>query len=323
MTIPETTHDLAVIVVSTNEGSWLKKCLPTISAHAGDLDLDVVVVDNASTDDTAQVVANAPGVRLVAAANHGFSHGNNRGLMTVSARYVLFLNPDTEIVEGTLQEMVQRMDESPEVGLAGCRQYLPSGELFWTMRRFPNAMRQFAEAFFSERWRGHPEWAGERIIDAKRYATEFDADWTSGSFMLTRMEAIEGAGFLDERFFLYSEETDLALRIRKHGWSVRHLPQMAIIHHAGKAGWSERGEAQGSYARLLYAKKHFSPLHATAYRVAMITRYALRVAVWAPRDSGARRAFARALLIALGADRTAPYQAVPPTAVRERAGSAQ
>src|SRR4051794_22066215 len=94
--------DLAIIVVSTNEAHWLTACLSTVFAHAGSARLDVVVVENDCTDGTRELVETAfPAARVVASANHGFAHANNRGAMTCEARYVLFLNPDTEIVDGT------------------------------------------------------------------------------------------------------------------------------------------------------------------------------------------------------------------------------
>ena len=93
--------DLAVVIVSTNEANWLEPCLRTIFEHAGDARLDVVVVDNESTDGTRELVETGfPQARVVSSENRGFGHANNRGVMTCTARYVLFLNPDTQIVEG-------------------------------------------------------------------------------------------------------------------------------------------------------------------------------------------------------------------------------
>src|ERR1041385_966703 len=103
--------DLAVIVVSTNEGHWLRPCLSSILAHRADCRLDLVIVDNESTDDTRAVVGEFAEARIVPSTNHGFAHANNRGLITTDARYVLFLNPDTEIKSGTFEELVQALDE--------------------------------------------------------------------------------------------------------------------------------------------------------------------------------------------------------------------
>jgi GT2 family glycosyltransferase len=314
-------HDLAVIVVSTNEAGWLRACLPTVLASAGDLDLDLVVVDNGAGDGTRELVeAEFPTARVVDSDNHGFPHANNQALMSIDARYVLFLNPDTEIVEGTLPELVERMDASPEIGLAGCRQVAPDGTLWPSMRRFPTAMGALGEALMSERWPWRPAWAGMRELRLDRYAGEFDLDWTSGSFMLVRREALDSAGWMDERMFLYSDEVDLAFRIKQAGWIVRHLPQMQIIHHAGKMGFNVRGYAQFAYAHRLYARKHLSPVHRAAFAAALATNYGLRAIGFRllGSDPDAPRAMRRALRVSLGRDGAAPYEPPPGTAVRPR-----
>jgi N-acetylglucosaminyl-diphospho-decaprenol L-rhamnosyltransferase len=311
-------HDLAVIVVSTNDAGWLRPCLSTVFEHAGGATLDVVVVDNESTDETRELVqAEFPEARVVHSENHGFSHANNRGLLTCEARYVLFLNPDTEVVSGTFGDLVAAMDARPEVGLAGVRQMTADGELWPTIRRFPNAGRAIGEALASERWPMHPSWSGERDLDRSGYEREVDCDWTSGSFMLARREALAGAGSLDERFFLYCEETDLCLRIKRHGWQVRHLPHMTIIHHAGKAGIKPRVVAQEAFSRVQYARKNFSPVHRTAYVTAVGLRHAIR-ALAPGRDrehARARRAAARHALRTIAGRTGPPYAAPPPVAV--------
>ena len=216
--------DLAVIIVSTNEARWLRPCLSTLFAHLGALRADVVVADNRSTDGTRELVESEfPEARVVTCDNYGFGHANNRALLTTNARYVVFLNPDTEIREGSFADLLARMDASPGLGLAGVKQITPDGRLFPTIRRFPNVVRALFQALGSERYPLRASWLGERELDLSRYEHEFDCDWTSGSFMLARREALESAGYFDERFFIYSEETDLCLRIKSAGWDIRHL----------------------------------------------------------------------------------------------------
>jgi N-acetylglucosaminyl-diphospho-decaprenol L-rhamnosyltransferase len=311
--------DLAVIVVSTNEGRWLRPCLSTVLAHQGDCRLDLVVVDNESTDETQAVVEGFPTARIVSSKNRGFAHANNRGLMTTDARYVLFLNPDTEIKAGTFEALVQALDERPEVGLAGVVQLDSDGEIYPTIRRFPNALRALGGAVGGERLPLRPTWLLERELDLKQYERETDCDWTSGSFMFVRREALESAGFMDERFFIYSEEPDLCLRLKGAGWQVRHLPQMTIVHHAGKAGIRPRMSAQDAYTRIQLARKHFSPLHRAGYGAALGLGYLVRaLAPDGPQANAGRRAGARAALrVLLGIDGP-PFGAPPGQAVRLR-----
>ena len=271
-------HDLAIITVSTNEAHWIRPCLRTVFEHIGDISGDVVVVDNDSSDETTAMVATEfPRARSVRSLNHGFGHANNRALMTCNARYVLFLNPDTEILEGSFDELVRMMDERPTVGLAGARQITGEGRLDTTIRYFPNAVRALGDALCAERLgRKRPRWLGEREIDPRAYERETDCDWTSGSFMLARREALESAGYFDERFFMYSDETDLCRRIKLAGWEILHLPQMTILHHDRKAGIKPHIESLGTITRMWYARKYFSPLHRLAYGGALMLRHLLR-----------------------------------------------
>jgi hypothetical protein len=289
------THDLAIIIVSTNEARWLTPCLSTIFEHGGNLDLDVVVVDNESADGTRELVErDFPWARVVPSTNHGFSHANNRGLITTDARYVLFLNPDTEILSGTFEELVRALDARPEVGLAGARQVTADGALFPTIRRFPNALRLLGDALGAERLPYRPGWLGERELDLALYDTELECDWTSGSFLMARREALESAGYLDERFFIYSEETDLCLRIKQAGWEIRHLPDMTILHHAEKAGINPKMTAQDVFTRMQYSRKHFSPAHRGLYLGILGLRYVARAVPFGSsgreRSAAARRA---------------------------------
>jgi GT2 family glycosyltransferase len=312
-------NDLAVIIVSTNEGHWLEACLPTVFGSAGALDLDVVVVDNDSRDGTAELVAERfPRARVVRSANHGFPHANNRALYTVDARYVLFLNPDTEILEGSLEDLVQRMDAAPEIGLAGCRQETAEGELWPTMRRFPTPLRLLFDALGAERLPRRASWMGMRELDRSRYATEFDLDWTSGSFVLMRRETLAAVGWWDERFFLYSDEVDLAQRVQAAGWVVRHLPQMRIVHHAQKQGFNPKGFAQFGYSHRLYARKHLQAPHRGLYLGALALFYGSRAVAYRVlrrSDPQAAAAMRRGLSAVLGRC-DAPYEPEAPAAVR-------
>lgn len=309
--------DLAIMVVSTNEAHWLEPCLRTVFEHAGDATLDVVVVDNESTDGTRELVEGGfPEARVVASSNHGFGHANNRGALTCNARYMLFLNPDTEIVSGSFGELVAAMDERPLVGLAGVKQMTADGALSETIRYFPGPMRALGEALLSERWPRRPKWSGERELDFSLYESEMQCDWTSGSFMLTRTEALLSSGLMDERYFLYAEEPDLCLRMKRDGWQVRHLPFMSVIHHVGKAGIRPRNVAQDTFTRMQYARKHFSPSKRAAYLGAVGLRHALRaVAPGGHEEGGKRRSAARMALSTLAGRTPPPFGALPPTAL--------
>jgi GT2 family glycosyltransferase len=311
--------DVAIIIVSTNEAKWLEPCLRTVFAHAGTATLDVVIVDNESTDGTRELVESRfPEARVVNSENMGFAHANNRGAMTCSARYVLFLNPDTEIVDGTFGELVAALDARADVGMAGVRQLTADGTLWPTIRYFPSVSRALGDAFASERWRWRGRWAGERELDLGLYETEVPCDWTSGSFMFCRREALLSAGLMDERFFIYSEEPDLCLRMKRAGWATRHLPTMSIVHHAGKGGVRPKMVAQDVFTRRQYADKHFSGTRRAAYLAAVGARHAVRATAPGGAD---RRAAARLALRTLVGREAPPFGAPPATAIaRSRYG---
>ena len=216
--------DLSIIIVSFNSAAWLTPCLDSVFAHAGVCELDVVVVDNGSTDGSVELVEREfPRARVLRNENRGFAHANNRGFEITEAPYTLFLNPDTEIRTGTFSDLVDALRARPSVGLLGCRQLTSDGTLYPTIRRFPTAVRQLCEALGSERLPLRPSWTGQRELDPAAYDRETRCDWVSGSFMLARREAVVQAGLMDERYFLYCEETDLCAAIVAAGWQIRYL----------------------------------------------------------------------------------------------------
>ena len=269
-----------MIIVSANSAGWLRPCLTTVYERAGAVELDVVVVASGCTDETVPLVEGEfPQARTISCPNRGFAYANNSALRTVDADWVLFLNPDTEILEGSFADLINTLSSRPTVGLVGVRQVTADGRLFPTIRRFPNALRSLFEALGSERFPVRASWLGERELDLRVYERDVACDWTSGSFMLVRWEALQSAGFMDERFFLYCEETDLCLRIRQAGWDIRHMPNLTILHHANKEGWNPRLEAQAAFAKSLYIDKHLSPAHQLAAKGALILGYGLRFAL--------------------------------------------
>jgi N-acetylglucosaminyl-diphospho-decaprenol L-rhamnosyltransferase len=310
--------DLAVVVVSHADAAWLPACLRSLAARAGELRLEVVVVENGPGEETEALLArDFPGVRAIRTENRGFAHGSNVGLLACpDARYALLLNPDTEVLEGELAALVRWLDEHPGVGAAGVRQVDGEGRLLFTIRRFPSPLRALGEALGAERLPFARAPLTERELDPRAYERVTECDWTVGSFLLLRRDALLAAGLLDERLFLYSDEPDLCLRIRRAGWRVVHLPLVTIAHHHRPARSSERGEAQAAVSRAIYARKHLAPPARAAFLAAVCLRHALRAL--APGPPG-RRAAARAALATLLGRREPPFAAPPPVALAPRA----
>ena len=267
--------------------------------------MEWLVVDSGSTDGTPDLLERElRDVPVDRRPNIGFAAANNLALKQAKGRYVLLLNPDMELKSGTLEDLVVAMDARPDVGVASVVQLWPDGGVQRTIRRFPSPGRQIGEAFFLQRV---PAFArlGEEETREPPYWQEVDADWLVGGFLLVRREAIDAAGGMDERFFLFSEETDWCYRVRDQGWSIRHLPLMTVVHHTGRSARADLF-AQNSHSKVLYARKHFRAGHAAAFRAAIALRHAVRLGLIGPlaivRPSLRPRANAegRALAVVLG-----------------------
>jgi GT2 family glycosyltransferase len=295
-------YDLSVIVVSYNCRRWLRPALTSVYDRAGTIALEVIVVDNGSDGAGDLVRREFPAARVVTIANHGFAHANNRGLEVARGRHVLYLNPDTKLLSSTLERLIAVMDARPSIGIASVRQVTEEGILSPSMKRFPSPLRALAEALGAERLPARLRCLGERDLRMERYERETRCEWLAGCFMLARREAIDASGPMDERFFLFSEETDLCRRVHRRGWEIVHLPYMTILHHEGKAGIDPTLEAQMTYARMQYADKHFSTLRRHAYAGALALRHLLRAAAFGQRGGGDPRGVAarRSLAVLAG-----------------------
>lgn len=292
--------DVCAIIVSHNSRAWLDAALGSLAEHTRDISLEAIVVDNGGDGAGEYAASRFPFVRSLSCENRGFGHANNRGLEVADSRFVLFLNPDTEFVAGEVDALVETMERMPDVGLAGVRQVRDDDSLAPSMRRFPSVGRALAEALPVERVPLARRLLGERELDPARYGRVTECDWTSGSFMFVRATALAQSGGFDERFFLFSEETDLCWRIKRRGWRVVHLPSVTIRHHEQEHRANARLIAQSAYSRLQFARKNLR--HPRAYRLALALRYGLRLGLYSlpgRRADAARRGASRAALLAV------------------------
>jgi N-acetylglucosaminyl-diphospho-decaprenol L-rhamnosyltransferase len=312
----EARPDLSVVIVTHNGREMALRTLRSARASLGGLEAELIVADSASTDGTPEAIEREFGdVEVLRVPNRGFAAGNNIGIAWAHGRYVLLLNPDVEVLEGSFAELVTALDSRPDVGIASVVQRGADGELQYSMRRFPSPSRDLGESLFAARW---PVFKTMQEVERRAglYRLEISADWVVGAFLCVRAEAIASIGPMDERFFLYSEEIDWCLRAHQAGWDVRHLPVMSVTHHAGRR---DRGDlmAQLAYSRSLFAHKHHSMPRALGIRAALAVGHVLRIALRAPQapfNAAARQragAEARALRVLIGLGRP-PLPAAPP-----------
>jgi GT2 family glycosyltransferase len=275
--------------------------LRSAQAAIRELKVEWILVDSGSSDGTAEAIEAAyPELQVQREPNIGFAAANNRGLARARGRYVLLLNPDVETTDGTYDELVAALDAQPDIGVASVVQNAPDGTLQYSIRRFPSAWLSLGEALAAARWTPLRRWREEEPR-TEHYRREASVDWLVGAFLIARAEALAQVGSLDERFFLYSEETDWCYRFHQAGWKVAHLPTMSVTHHTGHAPGADLS-AQLSYAKILFARKHYGKAQAIAIMAALTLRHALRAAFafgagllrprWASRATVEQRALA-------------------------------
>jgi len=267
---------LSIIIVSWNVLELLSSCLASIERGRGSLKIELIVVDSASADGTSQMVAKRfPWVNLIACSeNVGFPRGNNLGMAAANGRYLLLLNPDTELVGDALQTMVAYLDTHPQVGLLGPQLLNSDGSVQSSRRRFPT----MTTAFFESTWL--QPIAPNSILDSYYMRDVADdetavADWVMGACMMLRREVMAQVGGMDEAYFMYSEELDYCRRIKEEGHQIIYLPTAQVVHHFGKS--SEQAvttrHINFNRAKLRYFRKYHGRFAAFVLRLFLLKNY--------------------------------------------------
>lgn len=225
---------LAIVIVNYNTAGYLERCLASLAAHRGGLDVDVLVVDNASHDGShLRAVRAHPWARLIEnPTNTYLSPAWNQGARETKAPWLLFLNPDTEWFAGTLTDLVAVAERHPRAGIVGPTIRNPDGSLYPSGRRFPSVVDAVGHAFFSPFSRRNP-FTRRYEMEGWDRSTERVVDWVSGACMLMPRVAFDEVGGFDERFPLYAEELDVATRLRHRGWHVVFTPAVEVLHEIG------------------------------------------------------------------------------------------
>ncbi len=251
--------DLAIIIVSYNTKADLHACLSSLTATPPAVSHEILVVDNASSDGSAQLIRNTwPEVALVEAeANLGFASAVNRGLTQTDSSLVLLLNPDTAVHAGAVDRLVAVLKQDSASAVVGPRLVDDEGQLEIS---FGAMLTPLAELWQKLLVAGHARrlapfsWLARRQAARRRYV-----DWVSGACLLVSRAALDAVGGLDERFFLYTEDVDLCASIRARGRRVVFAPEIEIRHRRGRARQHNPERAQQAYRRshlAFYAKHH-------------------------------------------------------------------
>ena len=295
---PTTQVVVDVVIVAYNSRDTLRACVEPLSELPW---VSVTVVDNASPDDSAAVVADLPIRTVRAPRNGGFAYGCTLGTAAGAAEFVLYLNPDARIESKSLSTLVTALRADPALGSVGPKTVGDGGQLHRTQRRFPRLRSTYSQALGLHRVAPLASWACEVIQEPAAYTRPDAPDWLSGSCILMRRSALDDVGGLDEGFFLYSEETDLFRRLRGRGWRARFEPQAIAYHQGyGSAPW-EAVTPILARSRVRYARKHHGRLVALLEAVGVTIDSLVRAAacIHHPTRCRGHLAAARAALSAV------------------------
>lgn len=256
--------DLSLCIVTYQSRDYLADCLRTVYQHPPRRPFEVIVVDNASTDGTAEMLqADFPQVRLIAnAQNCGYTRPMNQALRAASGRYRVQLNPDTLPRPGAFDALADYMDANPAVGVCTPRVLNRDGSLQLQCRR-SEARPWDAFTYFSglsRRFPRDPRFAGY-LMTYKNDSETYEVQAVSGSCMFIRAEVLTQVGYLDERFYAYQEDADFCFQARRAGWKVMYVPVAEVVHYGGEGGtrvhpYRSAWEWHRSY--FLYYRKNFA-----------------------------------------------------------------
>jgi GT2 family glycosyltransferase len=266
------TLDLSVLVLNYNTRDHLRTCLVSLFAEdstrfsGGPISTEVIVVDNASTDGSADMVAaEFPEVTLIRSPrNGGFAYGNNQALSRARGAAVLLLNPDTVMPRGGLPRFLERLSAHPEAGIIGPKLLEPNGSMHLACRRsFPTPAIAFYRLSGLSRLFPRSPRFGRYNLTFVDPDVPLEVDSVCGACLLVRRAVIDRIGLLDERFFMYGEALDWCLRTRAAGWTVRYEPDIVVQHQHGAASRKRALRTTFHFFRAmdLFYDKHYVQLY--------------------------------------------------------------
>ena len=243
---------LSIIIVNWNTRQHLLECLESIFANPTAAEMEVIVVDNASTDGSADAVASAYSmVKLIRSGeNVGFAKANNRAVALNTSRYWLLLNPDTLVQSGAIDRLLQYMDQHTDVAAVGPRLINPDGSGQRSIWRRPTLFREWWRLFHLDRLYPLSEYSPSTLTSQQARRV----DILHGACMLVRANVVQGMGLFDEDYFIFSEEIDLCDRLGHAGWQLHWVPEAVVTH---KGGQSTRQVADAMFIELYRNKTKF------------------------------------------------------------------
>ncbi len=227
--------DLSIIIVTWNSQEFIRNCLDSLLISAGSLSVEIIVVDNDSSDQTAKIVEQFyPQVNLIQnKKNWGYAKANNQGIEEARGECILLLNPDTQVLEDALSLMYEFMEQNPEIGSLGAKLLNPDKSVQSSCREFPTFSTLIWEFFGLSRLFPRSRVFGRWRMGYFDFNETREVDQPMGSCLMLRRETLEDVGILDENFAMFFNDVDLCFRIKKGGWKIYFYPEAKVIHYKG------------------------------------------------------------------------------------------
>ena len=290
----EKQFDLSISIVNTNNRDMLKSCLQSLYDTVKNVDFEIIVADNCSTDGSIEMIEkHFPSVKVVPInPRNGYGYCHNRCYEKSNGNYFFVLNEDMIFYPNTINNMIEKMKNDQKIGALGCKLFNPDGSLQFSCSLFPTLRSQvidniFPNISFWEKWlrnkfikRGKRY--GSREILGWNHDSDREVDVISGCCMLIPREVIKKIGLFDERFYMYSDEVDLCKRIKDNGWKVQFTPDGQIIHYIA---FTTKKTSERMYVIRLesickYFYKHHGKLQAWIVKMSLLFKNILLYSIW-------------------------------------------
>jgi len=253
---------LSIIIVNYNTKGFLRELLNSLYETKCHFSFEIIVVDNNSQDGSSEMLhKDYPQVRVINNdKNVGFARANNLGIRLSKGEYILLLNPDTKIIDDSLQKLVSFLDAHAEAAVVAGRVVYPDLTDQGVARMFPTPMNAiFGRNSLFTRFFPHNKYSGRYLASRRHQSDEpFEVDWVSGACLMARKSVLEEVGLLDEGFFMYWEDADLCYRIKQKGWKIYCVPGAMVVHYEGKSGEASTSRliVQFNKSVYYYYRKH-------------------------------------------------------------------
>lgn len=281
--------DVSIVIVNWNTRELLRDCLSSIYEQAGDVGYEIIVVDNASTDGSTEMIRSdfARVILIENSENRGFAAANNQGIAQARGRYVLLLNSDTIVCDRAVEKTAEYADAHPDAAVVGCQVWEDADTIQLTCFQFPSVADLAWTAFGLTRLFPHNRILGRQHMLWWPRDSEREVDVVSGMFMMVRRTAIDEVGPMDEDYFLYFEETDWCYRFARAGWRMLFWPGARILHRDGGSHSSNQAAArmfvQFYKSLCIFFKKHYGMLSCTLARGLLVVSLGSRSCLWAAK----------------------------------------